>query len=66
MQLTVEGMTCAHCERAIREAIAAVGGTAEIDLASGTVQVTGVDAATAGRAIEESGYKVKVMNTPSA
>lgn len=59
MQLNVEGMTCAHCERAVQNAVAALGGTAEVDLAAGTVQVGGTDdVAAVRRAIEEAGYKV--------
>lgn len=59
MQLNVEGMTCAHCERAVQKAVAALGGTAKVDLAAGTVQVSGTDdVAAVRRAIEEEGYKV--------
>lgn len=59
MRLNVEGMTCAHCERAIKQAVAALGGTAEVDLAAGTVEVTGIDdIAALRRAIEEEGYTV--------
>ena len=59
MQLNVEGMTCAHCERAVQKAVAGLGGTALVDLSAGTVQVTGIDDVAAVRsAIEEAGYKV--------
>lgn len=59
MQLNVEGMTCAHCERAIQQAVAALGGSARVDLASGTVEVIGVeDGAAVRRAIEAEGYSV--------
>lgn len=59
MRLNVEGMTCAHCERAIKQAVAALSGTAEVDLAAGTVEVTGIDdIAAVRRAIEEAGYTV--------
>lgn len=59
MRLDVEGMTCAHCERAIRQAVEALGGTAQVDLATGTVQVEGIDdAAAVRRAIEDEGYAV--------
>lgn len=59
MRLNVEGMTCAHCERAIKRAVAALGGTAEVDLAAGTVEVTGIDdIAAVRRTIEEEGYTV--------
>jgi copper chaperone len=59
MRLNVEGMTCAHCERAIKQAVAALGATAEVDLAAGTVDVTGSDdMAAVRRAIEAEGYTV--------
>ena len=59
MKLNVEGMTCGHCQRAIERAIAALGGTARVDLAGGTVGVDGVtDLAAVRRAIEHEGYRV--------
>lgn len=59
MQIKVEGMTCAHCERAIQQAVAALGGSADVDLAAGTVAVTGVDDIAAVRqAIEAEGYTI--------
>lgn len=59
MKLNVEGMTCGHCQRAIERAVAALGGTAGVDLAAGTVEVEGVtDAAAVRRAIEDEGYRV--------
>lgn len=59
MQFNVQGMTCAHCERAIQQAVAAIGGVARVNLAGGTVEVTGVDDAVAARhAIEAAGYTV--------
>ena len=59
MRLNVEGMTCAHCERAIKQAVAALGGTAEVELGAGTVEVTGIDdIAAVRRVIEEEGYTV--------
>ena len=42
MKFNVEGMTCSHCERAITRAVAALGGTARVDIAAGTVEVDGV------------------------
>lgn len=59
MKLTVEGMTCSHCEKAITRAITALGGTARVDVAGGTVEVEGVDdVAPVIAAIEEEGYRV--------
>lgn len=64
MKLHVEGMTCGHCERAVREAIEASGGTARVDLSAGTVDVDGVEPAEARRAIEQAGYAVVDTDTP--
>lgn len=59
MQLKVEGMTCSHCERAITRAIAALGGTAYVDVAGGIVVVDGIsDGALVQKAIEQAGYRV--------
>lgn len=64
MRMNVEGMTCGHCERAIQQAIAALGGSARVDLANGTVDVAGVDDRTAvRRAVENAGYTV--VDAPS-
>lgn len=59
MKFNVEGMTCSHCERAITRAVAALGGTARVDIAAGTVEVDGVtDETRVRRAIEDEGYRV--------
>lgn len=59
MKFDVQGMTCGHCERSVKAAIAALGGTADVDLAAGSVEVHGVDdAARARAAIEAEGYEV--------
>lgn len=59
MQINVQGMTCAHCERAVQQAVAALGGSATVDVAAGTVMVSGVDdVAAVRRAIEAEGYAV--------
>ncbi len=63
MQLKVDGMTCAHCERAITRAIEALGGRAQVDLAGGRVTVEGVaDEAAVRRAIEGEGYAVAAVD----
>lgn len=62
--LKVEGMSCAHCERAVGEAVSALPGVsqAQVDLAGGTVTITYDPAAAAPaqmrEAIEEAGYDV--------
>ncbi|MDO5505907.1 MAG: cation transporter [Pseudoxanthomonas suwonensis] len=58
MKFKVEGMTCGHCERAVRKVLADAGGRAEVDLDAGTVDVEGVAEADARRAIESEGYRV--------
>ncbi len=57
----VNGMTCAHCQRAVTEEIAAISGveSVTVDLPSGTVTVTAnrpVDRADIGAAVDEAGY----------
>jgi copper chaperone CopZ len=57
---TVNGMTCAHCERAITQEISAVDGVASVtvDVTSGTVTVTAtqpVDRADIAAAVDEAG-----------
>ncbi len=61
LQLHIEGMTCAHCARSVKEALEAVPGveSAEVNLADGKAIVQG----TAERrvlvaAVEEEGYRV--------
>ncbi len=57
----VEGMTCAHCERAVINAIKAHDADAkvEVDLGAGVVRVDArLDDATIREAIEEEGYQV--------
>ena len=58
-ELTVGGMTCAHCERAVREAIATRDPAArvEVDLAAGRVRVDSrLEAGLLAEAIREAGY----------
>jgi copper chaperone CopZ len=57
----VTGMTCAHCQRAVNDEIAAVDGVS-VDLASGTVTVTAarpVDRADIAAAVDEAGYSLR-------
>ncbi len=58
----VEGMTCAHCERAVTQAIQARDKEArvEVDLGAGVVRVDSrLDGAALREAIEEEGYQVR-------
>ena len=60
--LQVKGMTCGHCVSAVEGAVKEAGGTATVDLASGSVTVQfdeaklSVDAIR--EAIEDQGYDV--------
>jgi len=59
--LRVAGMTCAHCVRAVTDAIKAADPTASVvvDLASGSVQVaTALGREAVAAAIVSEGYKV--------
>jgi copper chaperone len=61
--ITVTGMTCEHCEKAVREEISAIPGVSQVDVdvASGEVKVLaeplpGLD--TLRAAVEEAGYEL--------
>ncbi len=61
--LTVEGMSCDHCRRAIEEALFAVPGVekAEVSLAEGRAVVTGdVPVEKLVAAVEQAGYKARL------
>ncbi len=68
MQTTIDvsGMTCAHCEKAVKDALEALKGVTgvEVHLNTGKVDVTYDDAqvtiAAMRAAIEEQGYDVVV------
>jgi copper chaperone len=69
MNYIVEGMTCAHCERAITKAIHAIDPQAkvDVDLAGGVVTISdGVDAGLATAAIETEGYRVVSVQAKAA
>ena len=57
--LTVKGMTCGHCQKAVKEALEGVPGTQSVlvDLAAGAAQVEGdADVNALIAAVEEEGY----------
>ncbi|WP_217476350.1 heavy-metal-associated domain-containing protein [Stutzerimonas stutzeri] len=61
-QFNVKGMTCAHCERAVTQAIQSRDGEAkvDVDLAAGVVRVDSrLDEAAIREAIAEEGYEVQ-------
>lgn len=59
----VDGMSCAHCEAAVREEVGTLPGVVDVrvDLASKRVEVDGdpVDDAAVRAAIEEAGYEAR-------
>lgn len=60
--LNVHGMTCGHCVRAVTEAVqeAAPGAEVAVDLAAGTVAISGpADPARVAAAIGEAGYEAR-------
>jgi Cu+-exporting ATPase len=60
--LTIDGMTCGHCVRAVREALAAVPGVAVRSVAVGRAEITAPDGLTVARAVNalgETGYAAK-------
>ena len=62
-KLNITGMTCNHCENAVREALEAVPGSEDVtvDLASGEATVQGpADVRTLLRAVEKEGYGATV------
>lgn len=62
----VDGMTCAHCERAVTNAIHRIDpdATVHIDLASGTVSTDSrTDEAGLAAAIRTEGYEVQSLVT---
>jgi copper chaperone len=61
-EYTIQGMTCAHCVRSVREEVSELAGVTAVDveLASGRLTVTGkgLDDQAIGAAVEEAGYEV--------
>ena len=64
IRLKVEGMTCQHCVKAVREALSSVPGVdqvTEVDLESGEALVDGKPQAQALlAALHEEGYEARV------
>ncbi|MFP7492224.1 copper chaperone CopZ [Terribacillus saccharophilus] len=66
MTIQVNGMTCGHCEKAVKGALSELEGIqgVEVDLASGKVDVAYDDALVTKEemkeAIEEQGYDVAI------
>ena len=61
--ITVTGMTCEHCEKAVRAEISAIPGVSQVDVdvASGEVKILAEPApeiADLQAAVEEAGYEL--------
>ncbi|NMA49616.1 MAG: heavy-metal-associated domain-containing protein [Tissierellia bacterium] len=60
--IMVEGMTCGHCEKAVKEALGELEGVnnVEVDLTTGKVVVKGeeLEDSKLREAIDEAGYEV--------
>ena len=68
MRFQVENMTCSHCERAIRKAIAALSpqATVSVDLRGKTLSVDGpLSAAQVVEALAEEGYPAARLAEPA-
>ena len=64
-QLKVTGMTCGHCQSAVKSALESVEGVqkAEVDLESGVARVEGnADASKLINAVEEEGYQASAAS----
>ncbi|HYC66467.1 MAG TPA: heavy-metal-associated domain-containing protein [Reyranellaceae bacterium] len=62
MNITVPGMSCGPCARAVTNAVKSVDPAAEVEIDLGTKRVaidTGSDAEQVKAAIEQAGYKVE-------
>lgn len=56
--LTIEGMTCGHCKKAVEDALRSVEGvtSVEVDLEAGRARVEGGDVGRMIAAVSEEGY----------
>jgi copper chaperone len=64
--ITVTGMTCEHCEKAVRAEISAIPGVSQVDVdvASGEVRILAEPAperADLQAAVEEAGYQLTAL-----
>lgn len=69
LEYSVQGMSCEHCERAVRAEVSAVPGVSDVEVSatSGSLAVTGTDVAPDAviAAVDEAGYEARPVN-PSA
>jgi copper chaperone len=56
--LTIQGMTCGHCKKAVEDALRSVEGvtSVEVDLEAGRARVEGGDVQRMIAAVSEEGY----------
>ena len=64
--ITVTGMTCEHCERAVRAEISAIPGVSQVDVdvASGEVRILAepaLELTDLQAAVEEAGYQLAAL-----
>ncbi|MBX3143955.1 MAG: heavy-metal-associated domain-containing protein [Trueperaceae bacterium] len=60
MELKIDGMSCSHCQAAVKGALASVAGVqaVEVDLGAGLAKIEGsADLGALIRAVEEEGYR---------
>jgi copper chaperone len=61
-ELNIEGMTCDHCQKAVKSALEGVDGVtaAEVDLETGRARVEGgADVTRLVAAVEDEGYRAE-------
>jgi copper chaperone CopZ len=61
--LSVDGMSCTHCEGTVEEALREVSGVTDVaaDHERGEVRIEGdVDLSAAARAVEDAGYTPRI------
>jgi copper chaperone len=64
-KLDIQGMTCGHCQRAVKEALEGVSGVtqADVSLDEHSASVTGdADVQTLIAAVQEEGYQASVTS----
>jgi len=68
LEYSVQGMSCEHCERAVRDEVQAVPGVTgvEVSAASGSLVVTGSEVAPEAviAAVDEAGYPARPADPP--
>lgn len=67
LELWVNGMTCAHCERAVTAELSSLASveSVRVDAASGRIELThsaALSRITVRQAIEDAGYKLKAWS----